>query len=934
MPERKRRKTRTSKKEKKRTKTDIGIKVDALIAEDMLKRTFDSVPDLIVILDKEHRIVQVNKSMAQRLGMTPEQCVGLNCFKCMHKLDAPPSFCPHSLTLADGKEHVTEIHEPNLSGDFLVSTTPLFDSEGKIIGSVHVARDITQRKKAEKEIKSLSRFPSENPNVVMRISKDGNMLYSNKAGLTILNEWKCQAGQPVPVKWQQLVADVFKTGTKKEIEEEHDGQTFLIMFAPIIEEGYVNVYGRDITERKKAFEDLKRSEDRYRSYIEVTGQLGWTTNGDGEVVEDIPSWTRFTGQTYEEAKGSGWTKALHPDDRENTLIAWKRATCEKSAYEVEYRIRRKDGIYRQFMARGVPICGKDGTVREWVGTCIDITERKKAEEELRKARDELELRVEERTKELKDAHEAVKAERKRFFDVLEKLPAYMVLLTPDYHVSYANRFFRERFGEDMGRRCFEYLFNRSEPCEVCETYKTLKKMGPLEWEWTGPDGHNYYIYDSPFTDVDGSTLIMEVGIDITERKKAEEAVRKAHEELEVRVDERTRDLKEATWKLQAEVSERKKAEQSLLESQTDLNRAQAVAKTGSWRLNVQRNELLWSDETYRMFGIPRGTPLTYETFLNTVYPEDREYVDNKWQAATHGEPYDIEHRILVNEQVKWVREKAELEFDKNRAFLGGFGTVQDITEIKEMHAKLEEYSKHLEQLVEQKTQELKEAERMATIGETAGMVGHDIRNPLQSIEGSVYLAKEELESLPDSPEKKELKQVLEIIRHQTHYIDDIVADLQDFSRTPYPELKEASINELIREAVMTTEVPTNIQINRHIQDNIQTITVDPVFVKRMLTNLIENAVHAMPNGGQLTIKAFKENECIHLHLEDTGRGIPEEHRTKIFTPLFTTKSKGQGFGLAVCKKLVEAHNGEITFESQAGKGTTFKIKLPQRKETI
>ena len=90
----------------------------------------------------------------------------------------------------------------------------------------------------------------------------------------------------------------------------------------------------------------------------------------------------------------------------------------------------------------------------------------------------------------------------------------------------------------------------------------------------------------------------------------------------------------------------------------------------------------------------------------------------------------------------------------------------------------------------------------------------------------------------------------------------------------------------------------------------------------------------MPNGGQLTIKAFKENECIHLHLEDTGRGIPEEHRTKIFTPLFTTKSKGQGFGLAVCKKLVEAHNGEITFESQAGKGTTFKIKLPQRKETI
>jgi PAS domain S-box-containing protein len=145
----------------------------------------------------------------------------------------------------------------------------------------------------------------------------------------------------------------------------------------------------------------------------------------------------------------------------------------------------------------------------------------------------------------KRAEEAVRIERQRLYDVLETLPAYVVLLSKDYHVPFANRFFRERFGESHGKRCFEYLFNRTEVCENCETYTVLKTNAPHRWEWTGPDGRIYDIYDFPFTDTDGSPLIMEMGIDITERKQAEDALKVANETLERRVAERTAALREA-----------------------------------------------------------------------------------------------------------------------------------------------------------------------------------------------------------------------------------------------------------------------------------------------------------------------------------------------------------------------------------------------------
>jgi two-component system sensor histidine kinase/response regulator len=145
----------------------------------------------------------------------------------------------------------------------------------------------------------------------------------------------------------------------------------------------------------------------------------------------------------------------------------------------------------------------------------------------------------------------------------------------------------------------------------------------------------------------------------------------------------------------ADVTERRRAEDALRESEADLARAQAVGRIGSWRLDVQRDILSWSDESYRMFGIPPGTPLTYEAFLACVHPEDRDAVDRAWQAGLRGEPYSIDHRIILGGDVRWIHEQAELDFDESGGLLGGFGTCQDITDRKRAEEALRESEERL-----------------------------------------------------------------------------------------------------------------------------------------------------------------------------------------------------------------------------------------------
>ena len=302
------------------------------------------------------------------------------------------------------------------------------------------------------------------------------------------------------------------------------------------------------------------------------------------------------------------------------------------------------------------------TVADQVSVAI---ERKRAEKTLR----ESEAR--------RKVADAVQAERERLNSVLDMLPAYVILLSEDYHVPFANRFFEERFGKSEGRRCYEYLFQRTEPCENCETCKVLKTGAPHRWEWIGPDDRNYDIYDYPFKNPDGSPLIMEMGIDITERKRAEVELKKHREQLE-------------------------NAYESLKESEEGLAEAQRMAHLGNWNWNIVTNELYWSDEIYRIFGrVPQEFGATYDAFLDYVHLDDRGYVNDAVKEALNGKPYGIDHRIiLASGEERIVHEQGEVIFNEENIPVQMKGTVQDVTERKKTEKALKLASTYNRSLIE------------------------------------------------------------------------------------------------------------------------------------------------------------------------------------------------------------------------------------------
>lgn len=286
----------------------------------------------------------------------------------------------------------------------------------------------------------------------------------------------------------------------------------------------------------------------------------------------------------------------------------------------------------------------------------------------------------------------------------------------------------------------------------------------------------------------------------------------------------------------------------------------------------------------------------------------------------------LEQKVLKQEEMeKELKEAHKMALslleDANESRKGLLGTKEELQKLNDtLEDKVEERARQLKAAGEK----LARVERLSAIGQLAGAVAHEIRNPLTGITNAAYY----LNQCDPKKDYEEIKKYLGLIRRQTAQINQIASDLLNFARVRMPKKEPADIGKLIQETLEKFPPPQNVRLNVAALPAGRKIKVDPLQVTQILGNLILNAYQAMPKGGALDIRTENGADTFTIVCSDTGTGIPKENMALIFEPLVTTKPKGTGLGLAIAKQLTEGHGGKLEVESTLGKGSKFMIKLP------
>ena len=496
------------------------------------ERTFDSLPDLIAVLDDRHRIVRANRAMAERLGLTPGQCIGRSCYESFHGTTEPIASCPHAMNLADGQEHTAEVHEERLGGDFLVSCTALFDEEGVRIGSVHAARDITERKRAEEALRHaherLQCFVDANIVGVIIANPSGGIITANDYYLHTIGYTRKEFEQGM-VDWRAITPPEWLPADERAIEElreqrtctpyekeyiRRDGTRVSVFLYDAMLPGpeeQIAAFVLDITDRKRAENALRESERRFSDMLSNIELISLTLDRDARVTFCNDYLLRLTGWQREEVIGDNWFDLFIPSGSDELKHTFTELLDNLPAsWHHENEILTSVGERRLIRWNNSVLYSISGEVIGTASIGEDITDRKRMEEELKQSEE-------------------------RFRMVVESAPDAIFVRSVSGHFVYLNHAAVSLFGAASANQLIgKHVMERLQPDEHAVSAKRIKLLN---------EGQAVPVIEQTFLRMDGFPITLEVSAvplryegmngaltfarDISERKQAEQALRES-----------------------------------------------------------------------------------------------------------------------------------------------------------------------------------------------------------------------------------------------------------------------------------------------------------------------------------------------------------------------------------------------------------------------
>jgi PAS domain S-box-containing protein len=881
------------------------------------------------------QIVWANKETCRILGYTKKELLNMN---------------PLDLTDKAGKRLFLERVKMHLAGEtfdpspeckvitkdrtelWIVMHSTLTRTNGVIDGAWVVAQDITKLKNAEQSLReSIKKYQDlvETTNdFVWEMDVQGRYTYcspqmerlwelkpAEMIGKSAFDVMSPASKEKASVLFAEMVKSSKAFSGLETSGYDSEGRVIFLETdgVPFFDEsgGLVGFRGitRDVTECKKSRDALQKEKSMLQEVMNGAENMHLVyLDSDFNFVRVNEAYAKTCGYKPEEMIGKNHF-TLYPDQEVEAIFKRVRDTG------VPTKFHDRPFVFPDQPERGVtywdwtlkPVKNEAGEVEGLVFSLVETTERKKAEEALQAS---------------EERHRAISDITTDFVFSCVKTPQKKFVI--NWMAGAAEKVFGYSASEIRNKGCWRFTV-QPQDLSIFEEKVTGLKLGQSsvsELRVTHKNGSTRWLEAVARMEQDNRNpknyRLFGACRDITERKKTEEALLRSEKKYR-RLYETSQDGIMAR-DLQGRMINCNRAYSRMLGYSKKELRTLSVYRLLPEKWRMRRDEL------YKQI---------VETGVSKVF--EREYIrkdGSVFQASVRSWSLTDDSGKVVGvwSVVRDISELKKTEEELRKAEWVARHRAQELEVIKakleDKAAEVEEYATHMEELAEERASQLQDAQRLATIGTTAGMIGHDIRNPLQAIVGDLYLLGSDVGSLPDGEEKESMKESIASIRKSAEYIDKIVQDLQDYAKPLNPVAAETDLEEICEEVLMTNDFVENVDVSFEVQEEGKKLDADADMLKRILSNLVSNAIQAMPQGGKVVIRAFKDAGDVVITVEDSGVGIPEDAKDKLFTPLFTTKSKGQGFGLAVVKRMTEALGGTVTFESEKGKGTKFIVRFP------